>query len=193
MLETRNVKKVGALTSKAIDFRLLTASNEELEALIKDGRFRSDLYYRISVVPIRIPPLRERKEDIIPLGLHYLQLFCKKYSCMKVLSEQVMNSMMANDWPGNVRELRNFIECLVVTSPETDLLVEDIPAGLLNMYMQTEKCPAIPMMTPKVGNTSSFIYDKQFSFQSYMNQCEEQLLHNAFSSTSKPLPKWRKC
>lgn len=186
VLETRQVKRVGALVCKAIDFRLLTASNEDLETLIKENRFRSDLFYRISVVPIRILPLRERTEDIIPLALYFLQHYCKKYSCMKVLSEQVMNFMLAYDWPGNVRELRNFIERLIATSPETDLLVEGVPTSLLQMVIKTEHHPALQML-PAVGDdTSPIMYEKQFSYQSYMNQCEEQLIKNAFAHFKTP-------
>lgn len=187
VLETRQVKRVGALASKAIDFRLLTASNEELEALIRENRFRSDLFYRISVVPIRILPLRERNEDIIPLALYFLQHFCKKYSCMKVLSGQVMNLMLAYDWPGNVRELRNFIERLIATSPETDLLVEGIPAGLLQMVRQADQHPVRQWLPSEGGVTSPIIYEQQFSYQSYMDQCEEQLLKNAFEHFKTPV------
>lgn len=186
VLETRQVKRVGALVCKAIDFRLLTASNEELEALIRESRFRSDLFYRISVVPIRILPLRERNEDIIPLALYFLQHFCKKYSCMKVLSEQVMNFMLAYDWPGNVRELRNFIERLIATSPETDLLVEGIPTSLLQMVIKTEQHPALQLLPSEGENTSPIMYEKQFTYQSYMNQCEEQLIKNAFAHFKTP-------
>ncbi|EHQ89406.1 sigma-54 interaction domain-containing protein [Desulfosporosinus youngiae] len=186
VLETRQVKRVGSLASKAIDFRLLTASNEELEALIREKRFRSDLFYRISVVPVRILPLLERKEDIIPLALYFLQHFCKKYSCMKVLSEQVMDFMLSYDWPGNVRELRNFIERLIATSPESDLLVEGIPAGLLQTATQREQNPVRPLLSPVAENTTSSIDESQFSYQSYMNQCEEQLLRNAFAHFKTP-------
>ena len=186
VLETRQVKRVGALTSKAIDFRLVTASNEDLEALIRENRFRSDLFYRISVVPIRIPPLRERREDILPLALYFLQHFCKKYSCMKVLSEQVINLMLAYDWPGNVRELRNFIERLVATSQETDLMVEGIPAGFMKISMQAEQYPPLPLLPLEGENTTPNIYENQLSYQSYMNQCEEQLLRNAFAHFKTP-------
>lgn len=187
VLETRQVKRVGSLVSKAIDFRLVSVSNEELEVLIRENRFRSDLFYRLNVVPIRILPLRDRTEDIIPLALYFLQYFCKKYSCMKVLSEQVMSFMLAYDWPGNVRELRNFIERLIATSPETDLLVEDIPAGLLQLVRQVEQQPACPLQPPDGETISSSLNEKQFSYQSYMDRCEEQLLRNAFAHFKTPV------
>ncbi|MDQ7093239.1 sigma 54-interacting transcriptional regulator [Desulfosporosinus sp. PR] len=186
VLETRRLKRVGSLTSKTIDFRLLSVSNEELATLIKENRFRSDLFYRLSVVPVRILPLRERKEDIIPLALYFLQHFCQKYSCMKVLSEQVMNFMLSYDWPGNVRELRNFIERLIATSPETDLLVEGIPAGLLQLSAQAEQHPVLPLPPPAGEPKSPIPYENQFSYQAYMNQCEEQLLRDTFAQFKTP-------
>ena len=187
VLETRQVNRVGSLVSKAIDFRLVSVSNEEMEVLIRENRFRSDLYYRLSVVPIRILPLRERTEDIIPLALYFLQHFCKKYSCLKVLSEQVMSFMLAYDWPGNVRELRNFIERLIATSPETDLLVEDVPSGLLQIAKQVEQYPICPLQPPDHEMIFSSPEEKEFSYQSYMNQCEEQMLRKAFEHFKTPV------
>ena len=80
VLETQQVTRVGAVTAKKIDFRLICTSNEDLHLLISEKRFRADLLYRINVISIVIPPLQERREDIIPLALHYLQHYCQKYS-----------------------------------------------------------------------------------------------------------------
>lgn len=184
VLETRKVKRLGALEDKTIDFRLVCASNEELETLVKNGSFRSDLYYRISVVPVHIPPLRERKEDIAPLAFFYLQYFCKKYSRMKVLSEKLLKAMLAYDWPGNVRELKNFIERIVVTSPDTDLQIETVPK-FFSQGGFDKNAPLADMVPPEPLPPVS-LEDAAFSHRSYMEQCEKQLLQQALAQYKTP-------
>ncbi len=118
VLETHRSKRIGAVRDKAIDFRLIAATNEDLEECVKAGTFRPDLYYRLNVIPITVPPLRERKEDIIPLSLHFLKIYCQKYECEKVFSFEVLKRMTAYSWPGNVRELKNIVERMVITGKE---------------------------------------------------------------------------
>ena len=184
VLENRKVKKIGALEAKAIDFRLICASNENLESLVQNGSFRSDLFYRINVVPVHVPPLHERKEDIAPLAFFFLNHFCKKYSRMKVLTENVLTSMLSYDWPGNVRELKNFIERLVVTSPDTDLQIDTIPKGLAENHFSGNK----PMFHPDLPQQTNLPISREagFSHRAYMEQCEKQLLQDALAQFKKP-------
>jgi len=184
VLESRKVKRLGALEARSIDFRLICASNENLETLARNGSFRSDLFYRINVVPVHIPPLRERKEDIAPLAFFFLQHFCKKYSRMKVLTENVITAMLSYDWPGNVRELRNFIERLVVTSPDTDLQIETVPKRFLQDNIS--KNEPIFHTVPPEQTSLPLSQEVGFSHRSYMEQCEKQLIQDALAQFKKP-------
>jgi len=115
-IETKRVKRIGSVREKAIDFRILAASNTDLTTEIQAGNFRSDLYYRLNVMPIHLPPLRERKDDILPLCHHFLKQLGEKYNRIRVLSPDVQHTLLNHDWPGNVRELKNVLERLVITS-----------------------------------------------------------------------------
>lgn len=115
VLENKEVMRVGGSKAIDVDFRLVTATNQDLEKLVKEGKFRKDLYYRLNVVPIVIPPLRERREDIYELAHYYLTKFNKKYNTNKVLHMKTITALQNYNWPGNVRELENLIERLLVT------------------------------------------------------------------------------
>ncbi|MSR54178.1 MAG: sigma-54-dependent Fis family transcriptional regulator [Gemmataceae bacterium] len=127
VLQEREFERVGDSKTIRVDVRLVAATNESLEDEIEAGRFREDLYYRLNVVPIPLPPLRERREDITPLA----QFFLKRYGeqnrrDVPELTEEVTGALLAYDWPGNVRELENTIERLIVLSDG-----KKIPASLL--------------------------------------------------------------
>lgn len=115
VLQEREVMRVGSTKSKKVDFRLIAATNKDLEKMVNENAFREDLFYRLNVIPVEIPPLRERKEDIVPLIIFFLNKFNKKYNLTKKISPEVIQSLIKHDWPGNIRELENTIERLVVT------------------------------------------------------------------------------
>lgn len=116
VIQEREVMRVGGLKPVQVDFRLIAASNKDLEAMVQAGTFRQDLYYRLNVVPVIIPPLRERREDIVPLLFHFLKRYNQKYGLQKKMAPEVIARLMNYDWPGNIRELENTVERLVVTS-----------------------------------------------------------------------------
>jgi len=116
-IETKKVKRIGSVREKIIDFRIIAASNTDLNAEIEAGNFRSDLFYRLNVVPVHLPPLRERMDDILPLCDHFLKQLGEKYDRPRILSAEVQTALLNHDWPGNVRELKNALERLVITSP----------------------------------------------------------------------------
>ncbi len=126
VLQEREVMRVGGTRSKKVDFRLIAATNQDLEQMVKQNTFREDLYYRLNVVPVCIPPLRERKEDIVPLIIFFLNKFNKKYGLNKKISPEVIQNMLKYDWPGNIRELENTVERLVVTSDRNLIQLEDM-------------------------------------------------------------------
>lgn len=117
-IQEKEILRIGATTPIKIDVRLITATNRDLWELTRRGQFREDLYYRLNVVPIHVPPLRERREEIPALTYHFVRLFNEQYGMNKRIDERMVARLIDYDWPGNVRELRNAIERAIVTSPE---------------------------------------------------------------------------
>ena len=127
-IETGEVMRLGGSRPVEVDFRIVCATNEDLEKLVADGRFRQDLYYRINVFSIALPPLRERLEDIETLARHFLQrLALQMDKRVSDISPDAIRKMMAYDWPGNVRELANAIERAMVVSRGSVIRPEDLP------------------------------------------------------------------
>lgn len=139
MIEEKSIQRIGSVRSKRVDFRLITATNQDLLDMVHKGAFREDLYYRLHVIPLTIPPVRSRQEDIVPLCLHFLEYFCKKYNMRKNFSDSVLEQVQRYQWPGNVREIRNFVERMVVMTPAATTDITSIPSGML----PEEKLPVI--------------------------------------------------
>ena len=131
VLEERNVMRVGGGDLIDVDFRLIAATNKDLESLVADGRFREDLYYRLKVVTLQIPPLRDRPEDIPLLAEHYLERFAAEHEKeAKSLSKEALEVFAAYPWPGNVRELKNVLESLVIFCQSDTIAAAELPAEL---------------------------------------------------------------
>ncbi|WP_423798466.1 sigma-54 interaction domain-containing protein [Neobacillus sp. SAB-20_R2A] len=118
---------VGSTKTKEVDVRIIAATHKNLKKMVEDGKFREDLYYRLSVVPITIPPLRERKKELIPLIDHYLQVFNSKYKLDKVLTIESLDRLCDYHWPGNIRQLMNVMERIVVTTIHDEIGLRDLP------------------------------------------------------------------
>lgn len=118
VLQDGEVIRIGGVTSKKVDTRVISATNKDLKELVSLGKFRDDLYYRLSVVPIYIPPLRERIEDIPGLLFYFFNKYNKKYGKNKILKKECIKYLESYEWPGNIRELKNLAERLVVTCEE---------------------------------------------------------------------------
>lgn len=127
VLETRQITRVGGITPRTVDIRFIAATNQNLPQMVKEGTFREDFLYRLNVISITVPPLRERKEDILPLSLFFLNQFNRKYSQKKTMTPDVIRRFEEHEWQGNVRELRNIIESMVVLSPSDSFQISDIP------------------------------------------------------------------
>lgn len=130
VIQEKMITRVGGLTKIGIDFRLITATNRELEQDIQKGIFREDLFYRLNVIPIHIPPLRERKEDILPLIINFLERFNSQYGRNLKLSAGALRILERQSWPGNIRQVENLIERLVVTARGDYVVKEDLPDDL---------------------------------------------------------------
>jgi transcriptional regulator with PAS, ATPase and Fis domain len=132
VLQEKEFIRVGGIKTIKVDVRIIAASNKDLKELVKEGKFRQDLYYRLNVVPITIPPLRERTEDIPILAHHFLNKYNEKYGRSKQLTNEVIEVFLRYSWPGNVRELEHVIERLVVISEDNLITKKDLPSELLN-------------------------------------------------------------
>ena len=131
VLEERAFERVGGAKTLQVDVRLVAATNKQLKKLVSEGKFRDDLFYRLSVVTVDLPPLRERREDIPLLVREFLQEFGRENGKqVRELTPEALNMLLAYDWPGNVRELRNAIEQMVVLARAERLTVRDVPAAI---------------------------------------------------------------
>lgn len=127
VIQEKRVTRIGGTQPKNIDFRIIASTNRDLEEMVKEGKFRRDLFYRLNVIPISVPPLRERTDDVLSLCDFYLKKFNEKYESNKVLHVTTINELLAYEWPGNVRELENLIERLVVTAESRVIYPQSLP------------------------------------------------------------------
>jgi len=138
-LENSQIVRVGGTTTKTINTRVIAASNKRLYNMVEDGKFRKDLFFRLNVIPLTIPPLRKRVEDIPPLIYYFLKKFNQKYSTQKAIFPQALESLCSYSFPGNVRELSNLIEQLVVLLHGDKIDIEDIPSNIRLDYDSNKK------------------------------------------------------
>ncbi|UFJ43343.1 sigma 54-interacting transcriptional regulator [Brevibacillus humidisoli] len=164
VLQEKKYFPVGGTRQIEADFRVIAATNKDLAELVKEGKFREDLFYRLNVVTIKIPPLRERIEDIIELSHFFLYEFSVRYNRpVQGISQNVMQALLQYDWPGNIRELRNTIERLVVFATDGIIKEEDLPFSL-----QTKQ------RTPYTS-----IRDDLVSLEQELNQYEKRVIQHA--------------
>jgi TyrR family helix-turn-helix protein len=127
VLQEKKLTRVGGGKTKNIDFRLIASTNQNLKEMVSQGKFRQDLFYRLNVIPIHIPPLRERKEDIAMLAQHHLKKCNEKNSTNKFFDVATIDQLISYQWPGNVRELENLIERLVITTESRAIYPDQLP------------------------------------------------------------------
>jgi DNA-binding NtrC family response regulator len=145
VLQERTVQRVGGRSSKKIDFRLICATNDNLEDLVQKGQFREDLYYRINVVPIVVPPLRDRDGDVALLADHFLRNYCAAAKRpLKAVQPEVLEILEEYPWPGNVRELENLMQRLVVMVSGSTITAGHLPQNLLRHSASGQEAILIP-------------------------------------------------
>jgi len=128
VIENKTFRRVGGVKDLKVNTRIISATNRDLKKAIKEGKFRSDLYYRLQVIPIYLPPLRERKEDIPLLANHFISVFNREFKKnVKKIGPEVEKLLVSYSWPGNVRELKNVIERAILLEAEDELLPEHLP------------------------------------------------------------------
>jgi len=145
VLEDHQVQRLGGRTWRKIDFRLICATNEPLEEMARTGRFREDLYYRIHVIPIHLPPLRERTSDIPLLCEYFLQVHCMSNSLpVKRFAAEALSVLEEQPWPGNVRELENLIQRLVITVRGNEIQASHLPIRLVEHSVAIQEAVLLP-------------------------------------------------
>lgn len=165
-LENREIRRVGGVKSIPIDVRIICATNVNLEIMVQEKNFREDLYYRLNVFLVNIPPLSERKEDIIPIAESFLKGLNEKYGTNKVISPISIGTMLNHNWPGNIRELRNVMERIYVVSPGNELIFTPVPTA--------EFSKDVYEMSAKEENAQPLQYD---SLKDYMNSVELEYIN----------------
>ncbi len=140
VIEAKELERLGGTETIKLDVRIICATNKSLEDLVRSGKFREDLYYRISVFPITLPPLRDRKEDIVPLSRNFLKRFATKMGKSPItLSKEVEKLLIAHKWEGNIRELQNVIERAVILCKGEVITSEHLPLSILRGSFSVEK------------------------------------------------------
>jgi PAS domain S-box-containing protein len=188
VLQEQEFTRVGGVKPVKVNVRIIAATNRNLKKMVADGNFREDLYYRIYVVPLEIPPLRKRKEDIQPLLAFYLETFNRKYQMSKRLSNKTIEVLQSYEWPGNVRELANFIERLMVISPTNEIYPEHLQdlLGLTPMFSEQvhelEKSDEEVATAAHLQHESNISLDrlKKLGFQAVVEQFEREILTAAY-------------
>lgn len=127
VLESRSISRVGSTESIDVDLRVIAATNRDLKSMVAEGTFREDLYYRLNVIAVDIPPLRERTDEIVPLALEFLHRYNTRYGQNKRLSFEVLEELKIHPWRGNIRQLKNAVENMVVVSNNEYLELDDLP------------------------------------------------------------------
>lgn len=165
-LEDGHLSRIGETDSKKVNVRIIAATNQNLEKMVADKTFRQDLYYRLKVIPIHLPPLRDRKECILPLISHYIKYFCKKHKIKGSikLTHNAGNALEKYAYPGNVRELINICERLVVMNDNNEIHYKDLPHGVMD--------------SAKHDNLFMDLHDKGLSLHEMMATVEKQILKN---------------
>jgi transcriptional regulator with PAS, ATPase and Fis domain len=132
VLEERTFRRVGGTRDISVDVRIVSATNRDLRKAMEEKSFRPDLYYRIGVIPIHLPPLRERRDDILPLAEFFIGQFNREFhKNVQCISRMAQKILLEYSWPGNIRELRNVIERSIILECEDQLLVENLPRELV--------------------------------------------------------------
>lgn len=171
VIQEGKVRRVGGVEDKTIDVRYISATNLKLDEVLNNGKFRTDLYYRLSVIPIFIPPLRERKEDIVILIKHYLDYFNVEFSKSISFSQVVIKKMIEYGWPGNVRELRNLIQRIILLS-ETNY-VKDIDMNFFGLV--ESRCD---------DQSKAIIVNSTLPLKKAVNIVENCLINKVYKETS---------
>jgi two-component system response regulator HydG len=179
-LQEGEVRRVGATTSKKINVRVIAATHRDLKENVRTGSFRQDLLYRLEVIAVQIPPLRERMEDIPDLAYHFLKQACERHGkSVEGIEDEAMEALLSHTWPGNVRELGNVIERGVVFAQGALLLAKDLPPHLLELSARAPK-EAAPASTESAAGGPTITVP----FGTPLKDVEELLIRKTLEATA---------
>lgn len=187
VLQNKEINRVGGKQALKINARILAATNRDLLEMVRKKIFREDLYYRLNVIPLNIPPLRERKEDIPSLIVHFMDLFNRKYKLNKRISPDVVEAFMRYEWPGNVRELENLIERLLVLTPRDIISRDDLPVYLGPSFTDVPQISvsAIVPMKEAVESVEKQLLERAYAQYRTTRQMAKELKINASTIVRK--------
>ena len=192
VLETGQFTRVGASQVRKVDVRIVAATNKDLAHEVRAGRFREDLYYRLSTVLVEIPPLRQRSEDILPLLKTFLHRFAQKYdSPVKHLSDDARELLLRYRWPGNVRELRNVAEQIEVLIRGKEVTAADIRPYLRGVRTEQDRSKLLPIVRKTSGDSADareleLIYRALFELRSQVHRMREEMKRQGLVSGDGP-------
>ena len=183
MLEEHVVERVGGTRSIPVDIRLVAATHRDLPQRIEDGKFREDLYYRLSVFPIEVSPLRERPEDVRPLAEEFTERLKQQGGGALYLTDAALKALERYDWPGNVRELVNLIERLAVTNPNGVVDVSDLPSAIVGTEEESDVSVVNASLEMRSGSTAVHLPQDGLDLKAYLASIEKQLIDKALEET----------
>ena len=190
VLQEREIERVGGIAAKKVDVRIIAATNRNLEEEVAAGRFREDLFYRLNVIPLHLPPLRERGEDVFLLMSFFLEQFCKNKNRQKLALSPVVEGILSEyNWPGNIRELENLAERLSILCDGNTVIIEDLPdkiAALAEGVSEEELIKKIPKPAPVaqgfVWPSISDMHERGFVLKEFLETIEDKLLVEALET-----------
>lgn len=180
-LQERRIRKVGGNEEIDINVRIISATNKDLGEEMKSGSFRSDLFYRLNVISIKVPPLRERRDDIPLLLEYFLKIYNEKFNRhIEGFGKGVLDLFLNYSWPGNIREVENFVERAVALEKETYVTVKSLPSELI--YNISSKVTA-------AGDIDELLQDENFDFQEYIDEMSKKIILKAFQLSNSNMKK----
>jgi transcriptional regulator with PAS, ATPase and Fis domain len=179
VIQDKEIRPVGSLVCHKADFRIIAATHRDLTKEVERGRFRRDLYYRLNVVSVRLPPLRERKEDIPALVAHFLTRHGNRHT----VTQEIMDALLSYDWPGNVRELENCVERMVAMNSGPVLDAADLPTGLQNSLLAIKPEGLALSAVAALGETPALGPSPDLPPVVPLQQSEQQAIFNALNFT----------
>ncbi|HLF05773.1 MAG TPA: sigma-54 dependent transcriptional regulator [Thermoplasmata archaeon] len=178
VLERMTFKRVGGTKDITVSVRVISATNQNLDTMVREQRFREDLFYRLKVVPIRVPPLRERREDILPLAHHFLSQFNRQFGkSFAAIDPAAESVLLSYPWPGNIRELRNLFERIVLLSQGDRIMAEHLAAAIAPFAPARGDSPLSLLMNVVEQGTFP---EQGFDLEGTMGQIEREVIQRAF-------------
>jgi len=180
VLERMTFKRVGGTKDITVSVRVISATNQNLETMVREQRFREDLYYRLKVVPIRVPPLRERREDILPLARHFLDQFNRAFNkSFRGIEPDAERILLSYPWPGNIRELRNLFERIVLLNQGEQILAQHLNAAI---SVPTSKTDTSLSVLRQIVESGQFA-DSGIDLETALGEVEREVIQRAFDWT----------